>query len=46
MERESYSDPEIAVIMNANFVSVKVDREEGPDVGNIHMAFVEATTGN
>jgi len=43
MERESYSDPEIAVIMNANFVSVKVDREERPDVDNIYMTFVEAT---
>ena len=46
MERESYSDPEIAVIMNAKFVSVKVDREERPDVDNIYMTFVEATTGN
>ena len=46
MERESYSDPEIAGIMNANFVSVKVDREERPDVDNIYMTFVEATTGN
>jgi hypothetical protein len=35
MERESYSDPEIAGIMNFNFVSVKVDREERPDVENI-----------
>ena len=35
VERESYSDPEIAGIMNVNFVSVKVDREERPDVDNI-----------
>jgi uncharacterized protein len=46
MERESYSDPQIAKIMNANFVSIKVDREERPDVDNIYMAFVQATTGN
>ena len=46
MERESYSDPEIAAIMNANFVSIKVDREERPDVDNIYMTFVQATTGN
>jgi uncharacterized protein YyaL (SSP411 family) len=45
MERESYSDPEIAKIMNANFVSIKVDREERPDVDNIYMTFVQATTG-
>src|SRR6266566_4290613 len=45
MERESYSDPELAKIMNANFVSIKVDREERPDVDNIYMAFVQATTG-
>src|SRR6516164_1341893 len=46
MERESYSDPEIAKIMNANFVNIKVDREERPDVDSIYIAFVEATTGN
>jgi uncharacterized protein len=45
MERESYADPEIAKIMNANFVSIKVDREERPDVDNIYMTFVQATTG-
>ncbi len=45
MERESYSDPETAKIMNANFVSIKVDREERPDVDNIYMTFVQATTG-
>ncbi len=46
MEGESYSDPEIAKIMNANFVSVKVDREERPDIDNIYMTFVQATTGS
>jgi uncharacterized protein YyaL (SSP411 family) len=46
MEQESYSDPEIAKIMNANFVSIKVDREERPDIDNIYLTFVEATTGH
>src|SRR6516164_7794884 len=32
--------------MNANFVSIKVDREERPDVDNIYMTFVQASTGN
>src|SRR6202011_3581109 len=46
MERESYSDPELAKILNANFVSIKVDREERPDIDNIYLTFVEATTGS
>jgi uncharacterized protein YyaL (SSP411 family) len=46
MERESYSDPELAKILNADFVSVKVDREERPDIDNIYLTFVEATTGS
>ena len=31
--------------MNANFVSVKVDREERPDVDRVYMSFIQATTG-
>jgi len=46
MERESYSDVEVAKIMNTHFVSIKVDREERPDVDNIYMTFVQATTGS
>ncbi len=46
MERESFSDPAIAEIMNQHFVSIKVDREERPDVDRIYMAFVMATTGS
>jgi uncharacterized protein YyaL (SSP411 family) len=45
MERESFSDAGIAEIMNQHFVSIKVDREERPDVDRIYMAFVQATTG-
>ncbi|MBI1982581.1 MAG: thioredoxin domain-containing protein, partial [Acidobacteria bacterium] len=45
MERESFADPEMAELMNRYFVSIKVDREERPDVDRIYMAFVQATTG-
>ena len=46
MERESFSDPAIAEIMNRHFVSINVDREERPDVDRIYMNFVLATTGS
>ncbi len=46
MERESFEDPEVARFLNAHFVSIKVDREERPDVDQIYMTFVQATTGN
>ncbi|TAM79141.1 MAG: thioredoxin domain-containing protein [Acidobacteria bacterium] len=46
MERESFTDPEIARIMNADFVNIKVDREERPDVDKVYMTFVQATTGS
>ncbi|MBI2821463.1 MAG: thioredoxin domain-containing protein [Acidobacteria bacterium] len=46
MERESFSSPEIAAVMNRHFVSIKVDREERPDVDRVYMTFVQATTGS
>ena len=46
MERESFSNPEIAGIMNENLVSIKVDREERPDVDKIYMTAVTAMTGS
>ena len=46
MERESFSDPEIARILNEHFVSVKVDREELPAVDKIYMGAVQAMTGS
>ncbi len=46
MERESFSDAAIAEIMNRSFVSIKVDREERPDLDRIYMNYVEATTGS
>jgi uncharacterized protein YyaL (SSP411 family) len=44
MERESFVDPEIAKVLNANFVSIKVDREERPDVDQVYMAATQAFT--
>jgi uncharacterized protein YyaL (SSP411 family) len=46
MERESFEDPEIAALMNAGFVSIKVDREERPDLDDVYMAAVQAMTGS
>jgi uncharacterized protein YyaL (SSP411 family) len=45
MERESFEDPEIARILNEHFVSIKVDREERPDVDQIYMNAVQLLTG-
>jgi uncharacterized protein YyaL (SSP411 family) len=45
MAHESFEDPSIAAILNRDFVSVKVDREERPDVDRVYMTFVQATTG-
>ena len=45
MERESFENDEIAALLNQGFVSVKVDREERPDIDRVYMAFVQATTG-
>src|SRR5579859_4214823 len=45
MERESFENEEIAQIMNEHFVSIKVDREERPDIDAIYMQAVQALTG-
>ncbi|MGC8856958.1 MAG: thioredoxin domain-containing protein [Anaerolineae bacterium] len=45
MERESFMDPEVAALMNKNFVNIKVDREERPDLDAIYMAATIAMTG-
>ncbi|MFQ5601542.1 MAG: thioredoxin domain-containing protein [Candidatus Krumholzibacteriia bacterium] len=45
MEHESFEDPETARIMNESFVSIKVDREERPDVDEIYMQSVQLFTG-
>ena len=46
MAHESFEDPEIAQMMNRLFVSIKVDREERPDLDRIYMDAVQAATGN
>ena len=45
MERESFEDPNVAALMNRSFVSIKVDREERPDLDSIYMQAVQALTG-
>ena len=45
MEHESFSDPEVAALMNRSLVCVKVDREERPDVDRVYMNAVTALTG-
>ena len=45
MERESFEDEETARLMNENFVAIKVDREERPDVDAIYMEAVQGMTG-
>ena len=46
MAHESFEDPDIARFLNENFVSVKVDREERPDVDEIYMKAVVSITGS
>ena len=43
MERESFEDETVAQLMNENFVCIKLDREERPDIDGIYMKFVQAT---
>lgn len=45
MEHESFEDEEVAAVMNKFFVSVKVDREERPDIDQIYMEAVQLMTG-
>ena len=45
MERESFEDEQVAAFLNEHFVSIKVDREERPDVDKIYMTAVQAISG-
>ena len=45
MAHESFDDPAIAEVMNQNFVSIKVDREERPDVDAVYMSATQVLTG-
>jgi uncharacterized protein len=46
MEHESFEHHEVADVLNRQFISIKVDREERPDVDRVYMTFVQATTGS
>src|SRR5438270_748699 len=45
MERESFSDPRVAAVMNRDFVNVKLDREERPDLDEVYMTATQILTG-
>ena len=46
MERESFQDLEVAELMNEKFISIKVDREERPDIDQVYMNAIQIITGN
>ncbi|MDN3596296.1 thioredoxin domain-containing protein [Zunongwangia endophytica] len=46
MEHESFEDHEVADIMNAHYISIKVDREERPDIDQVYMQAVQIMTGS
>ena len=46
MERESFENKEVAHLLNSNFIPIKVDREERPDIDRIYMNYVQATTSS
>lgn len=46
MAHESFEDPDTAALMNANFINIKVDREERPDLDNIYISATVAMTGS
>lgn len=43
MERESFESEKIGTLLNENFVSIKVDREERPDVDRVYMTFIQVS---
>ncbi|MBC3795763.1 thioredoxin domain-containing protein [Acetobacterium tundrae] len=45
MEKESFEDEEVATVLNKYFISIKVDREERPDIDQIYMTFSQVSTG-
>src|ERR1700719_853291 len=46
MAHESFENGDVAAVLNEQYVSIKVDREERPDVDRVYMTFVQATTGS
>ena len=45
MQSESFNDPEVAALLNDNFIAIKVDREERPDINHVFMMIVQHMTG-
>src|ERR1044071_3042983 len=46
MERESFEDETVAAYLNEHYISIKVDREERPDVDHVYMTALQAMSGN
>ena len=46
MEHESFEDKEVAAVMNRAFISIKVDREERPDIDQVYMTYCQLSTGH
>ncbi len=46
MEEESFESGETAKVLNENFIAIKVDREERPDIDSVYMSYVMASTGS
>ena len=46
MEKESFEDDEVAAHLNANYICIKVDREERPDIDHVYMSVTQAMTGS
>lgn len=46
MEHESFENEEVATVMNENFIAIKVDREERPDIDQVYMLAVQLMNGN
>ena len=46
MEHESFEDPEVAALINERFITIKVDREERPDIDEVYMQVTQAITGS
>lgn len=46
MERESFEDEEVATVLNASFICIKVDREERPDIDTVYMSVCQSMTGH
>ena len=45
MDEETYSNPEVAALINTNFIAIKVDRDERPDIDTRYQRAVQALTG-